>query len=265
MGGIAGLGVVIPHHSRRDLLPQALASVSGLPVWVVDDAPAGAEPCPLPDGVARLRTAGELGFARSCNLGLAAVQAAGLPMALLLNDDAAPQPGCVQALLAARQAHPEAGAAGPVLVDGEGRIESAGIRVHRRSARVRTSRHVPAAATAVDALSGACLLLDSGERLDERYRFGFEDIELCLRLRDRGSTSLLVPGARCTHSGGATLSRRSRAATRHALAGHLMLVEQRRWQRPLVLGWALLQVIREGGPRDRLAGLWEGWGDTRGF
>ncbi len=261
------VGVVIPHHSRADLLRRTLGTLSSRSVWVVDDSPAGMELelSELPTRVQVLRSVGEEGFARAANLGLEAVQAAGLPLALLLNDDAEPVDDCIDRLLAAFEARPHAGAVGPVLVDPLGRIESAGIRVHRRSARVHQQR-TPATTTAeVDALSGACLLLRSDQRFDEGYHFGFEDIALCLRLRSQGLAVLLEPGARCRHHGGATLSRCSRAATRHALAGHLRLVEDSRWQRPLVIGWALAQVIREGGPPERLLGLWEGWRDSRGF
>lgn len=242
-----------------------MAAVADHLTWVVDDSPTGLELDAVPQRVRVLRSTGEEGFARACNRGLAAVQQAGLPLALLLNDDAEPQGDCIQRLIQALVDHPETGAVGPVLVDREGRIESAGIRVHRHSARIHQLRRVPSEPVPVDALSGACLLLNSRERLDEHYRFGFEDIALCQRLRDDGRVVLLVPTARCAHHGGASLPRRSRRATRHALAGHLRLVSGRRWQRPLVLAWALAQVIREGGPAERLGGLWEGWRDSQGF
>ncbi len=259
------LGVVVPHHSRLDLLPGCLAAVRDWPIFVVDDSPHGMPAWEPPGGTTVLRSAGELGFAGACNLGLAAVQAAGLPRALLLNDDARPVGDCVQRLLRALDADPGAGAAGPLLVDAEGRVESAGIRVHRRSARVRQQRTAPTRTQSVDALSGACLVLASRERLDPAYRFGFEDIALCQRLREAGQRVLLVPEARCEHLGGGTIPRRSREASRHALTGHLRLVGPRRWQRPLALGWALAQVLREGGPPDRLVGLWEAWRDSGGF
>jgi N-acetylglucosaminyl-diphospho-decaprenol L-rhamnosyltransferase len=263
--GSPTLGVVIPHHSRGDLLPAALEAVRGHPVFLVDDSPEGLDPGTLPAGVTPLRAAGGGGFAQACNLGLAAVEAAGLSWALLLNDDARPAPGCLEALLAAAAANPHAAALGPLLLDPAGGIESAGIRVRRLSARVRQLRSLPAGIRAVDALSGACLLLEPQLRLDPSFPFGFEDIELCLRLRRGGREVLLVPEARCHHLGGATVPRDSRRATRHALAGHLRLVREHPWQRPLVLGWALAQVIREGGPAARIAGLWEGWRDSRGF
>jgi GT2 family glycosyltransferase len=261
----AELGVVIPHHSRIDLLSATLGVLHDRSVYVVDDSPLGLPHGALPPGVIVLRTSGEEGFARACNRGLAAVEAAGLGAALLLNDDARPLGDCIERLLRAFSEAPAVAAVGPVLVQPGGRVESAGIRIHRRSARVHQVVRVPASTTEVDALSGACLMLSSRERFDPCYHFGFEDIALCRRLRESGRRVLLVPGARCEHVGGATVPRRSRAATRHSLAGHLQLVGPRHWQRPLVIGWALAQVIREGGPPKRLLGLWEGWRDSLGF
>ena len=255
--------VVIPHHSQRELLQRALASAQGWPVFLVDDSPAGLPPQAKPTVHRLLRTAGSSGFAAACNAGLEAAQQAGFQWALLLNDDACLQPGCLEALLAAAGAHPDARALGPVLLDEQGQVESAGIRLHEHSGRIRLQQTVPRKIQAVHALSGACLLLESSQRFDERFHFGFEDLELCRRLRRRGHSVLLVPSARCVHRGGGTVPHRSREASRRALHGHLLLVGERPWRRPLVLAMALGQVLREGGPPERLLGLWQGWRDAR--
>jgi len=248
---------------RHDLLPEALAAVAGWPVFVVDDSPAGLLEGLLPAGVHLVRGPVGAGFAAACNRGLAAAEAAGFSRVLLLNDDARPAPGCVEALLQALEATPRAAAAGPVLIDPTGRVESAGLRLGRHSGRVRQLRRVPAATAEVDALSGACLLLVAGWRLDEAYTFGFEDLELGRRMRAAGRTLLLVPGARCAHMGGGTVPRRSREAARHALAGHLRLVGERPWRRGIALALAVAQILRERGPMDRLLGLRDGWRDAR--
>lgn len=260
MAGDAPLGVVIPHHSRADLLVLALRAVAAWPRLVVDDGPA-ARPSPvLPPGVELLRTTGEQGFARSCNLGLEHAQRRwGVPWVLLLNDDARPEPGCVEALLEAARAG--AGAAGPLLLDESGRVESAGLRLERWG-RVRQITRPPGRNTQVDALSGACLLVPADARLDPRFPHGFEDLALCRALAGAGRPCVLVPGARCVHRGGATLARRARRAQRHATHGHLRLVGGG-WRSPLVLGLGVLQVLREGGPAGRLLGIAEGWRDYR--
>jgi GT2 family glycosyltransferase len=234
--------VVIPHRRERKLLERALRAVNGWRVVVVDDTDDG-----LDLDVPKVRLGGGSGFARAANAGIAAVRT---PAALLLNDDAAPEPGCLDALAAA------GGLCGPVLVGPHG-VESAGIEV-RSWGRVRQRTRVPATDTFVDALSGACLHLPASARFDERFRHGCEDVELCRRL---GGARLVV-SARCWHDGGATVHRRSPEAQRHAVAGQLRLVEPG-WRDAVVIGLATAQVIRERGPVARLGAIRAGWRDAR--
>ena len=217
--------VVIPHHARRDLLERALLACEGWRVLVVDDTLDG-----LDLDVARVRAGGGVGFARAANLGLAAVTT---PFVVLLNDDAAPMEGCLDAL--ARRG----GLCGPVLVDPRGKVESAGMRVQRWG-RVVQRRDVPAVDRVVDALSGACLHLPARLRFDARFAHGGEDVELCRR----AGPAWLIAGARCLHEGGATLARDSAAAQRHAVSGQLRLVAPG-WRRAVVVGLNVAQVIRE--------------------
>lgn len=240
--------VVIPHGGRSALLGRSVASAHPHPVLVVDDSGTlGGEV---------LHTSGRVGFARACNLGLATAQARGFAWVLLLNDDAWPLDDCVATLLAAIR--PDIRLLGPVIV-GPGGVESAGIRYSERTARVVQRTRVPAGPTDVAALSGACLLARSDLRFSEDFPHAFEDVELGVRVRRAGGRVVLVPSARCWHQGGATVPRRSREATRDALIGHLRLVGDRPAQRMAALVYAGLQVLREGGPADRLAGLREAW------
>lgn len=242
--------MVIPHRRHRGLLDAALAAVSGWPVFVVDDTDAGVGE--VPALVERL--GGGQGFAAAANAGLARAAREGFEWAILLNDDAAPEPGSLAAMLAA--CGPGVGAVGPLIVGPEG-VESAGLRYSPRTGRLRQAVVVPPGIREVDALSGACLLLSTAERFDEGFRHGMEDVELCLRLRARGLRLLLEPRARCQHQGGGTVHRRSREATRHALAGHLRLVGDSSLRRGFVLALALAQIAREGGPAERLLGVVE--------
>lgn len=244
------------------MLRQALASVRGEEVVVVDDSDEGGLAADRAlAGVTVVRTPGGVGFARAANAGLAAGEARGWSVVLLLNDDAAVAPGAFEALCA--ELGPHVGAAGPVLEDPQGRVESAGVDV-RWWGRVRVrSGQPPAAPTSVSGLTGACLLLRPTERFDVAFAHGMEDLELCQRLRRRGLDLRLVPAARCRHVGGATLSRRSPAAQRHLVSGHLRLVGGGA-RTPVVLGLALAQVAREGGDPARLRAVWQGWQDWRG-
>jgi len=264
------LCVVIPHYSRADLLVEAVAAVRGWPVVVVDDSPAGLSErpggAPGLGGAQVVRAGGGSGFARAANRGLAVAEEGGFRWVLLLNDDAAPEAGCLEALLDAVSGEPgeagEAGqpvrAAGPVLLGPIG-VESAGIRYSERTGRLRQRTAAPDGVMDVDALSGACLLMPASARFDEGYTHGFEDVALALALRRAGGRVVIVPAARCRHIGGATLDRRSRAAARAAVQGHLRLVGRSRIRRAAVVGYALAQVARERGPAGRLLGIWEGW------
>jgi GT2 family glycosyltransferase len=205
-----------------------------------------------------VRTEGSLGFAKACNRGLEHVEAQGFLWALLLNDDARLEAGALETLLGAVQNRPDVDAAGPLL-QGPSGLESAGLCLSPRTARLVQRKDIPERPAPVMALSGACLLLRSHLRFDEGFPHGFEDVDLGLRIRGQGQKSLLVPDANCWHQGGATVNRRSPRATRDALRGHLRLVEGSTHKRALVLGYALGQVLREGPRLSRLGALWQGW------
>lgn len=242
--------VLIPHHSQRDCLDRCLRAVEKWPVLVVDDSPAGLNGL----DVETIRTEGSIGFAKAVNRGLAFLEANGVKRVLILNDDAVVHPDCVLKLRAAWCT--EDGALGPVLADGQGRRWS-GIEVSR-SGRVRMRAGVKGGR--VDAVSGACLLMRVTERFDSDFVHGFEDIELCLRLRRKGALVRIVSDALCTHAGGATIDARSRFAQRAALSGHLRLVD-RRWKRGFVVALAVGQVVRERGPASRFLGIVDGCRD----
>ena len=99
-------------------------------------------------------------------------------------------------------------------------------------------------------------------RFDSRFVHGMEDIDLCMRVRASGGTVHVIPAAECIHEGGATLSERAPTAQRHAVAGHLRVVGGG-WRTLPVLGLALAQVIREGGPRTRIPAVFAGYRDYR--
>ncbi len=246
------LVVVVPSAGRVEVT-ATLEAVRGWPLLWVDDAPGGGR---APTGVEALATDGR-GFAGAANAGLEGASQRGFAWALLLNDDAAPRPGCIAALRAAVE---EDGvvAAGPVL-ESPGGVESAGLAFNPTTARLRQTTEVPVEVCTVDALSGACLLVPTTVRFDEGFPHGFEDVDLALRLRRAGGRLVVVPAARCWHEGGGTVSRRSREAARDALRGHLRLAGRSPLRRTLVVAYALAQIIREGGPVHRLLGVWEGW------
>lgn len=257
--------VVIPCHHRLDLLERALNALPGREVLVVDDSPDGRV---RPRGVDRVRTMGEVGFASAANAGIAAAEADGSSHVFLLNDDAVPSNDCLDRLAEAWTE--DTGVVGPLIYGPEG-LESAGFELSWWG-RVRSRRTLGRDARAeamrrgevveVAAISGAAMLLSSCTRLDPAFRHGFEDLALCRSLRASGRRVLLAPAARVLHLGGGTVERTSREAQRHAISGHLRYLGGG-WRGGVAVGLAVAQVIREGGPPDRLAGLRDGVRDWR--
>lgn len=168
--------------------------------------------------VLALDPGGNVGFARGNNAGIRATSS---DLVLLLNPDTEVPDGALPQLVAALLADPGAAAAGPRLVDGDGRVELSfgpmigpwGEFTQRRLVRAYESgapwavARVEAATTRPgprDWVSGACLLvrradLEAVGLLDERYFLYTEDVDLCAALRARGRRVLFVPGVVVRH------------------------------------------------------------------
>ena len=181
----------------------------GVPVVVVDNDGAGA-PTPVDRGrpaLRVLREARNLGFGTACNRGAAL---ADTPLLLFLNPDARLRPGALAALVAAADAHPDAVAFNPLIVDGRGRphAKRRSVLLPRREwlsrGEARTAREAPV-------LSGAALMVRRGAfeavgGFDERIFLYHEDDDLSLRLRRLGPLRL-VPNAVVEHAEGRSSGR----------------------------------------------------------
>lgn len=166
------------------------------------------------------------GFASGNAIGLGAFR---WDRALFLNSDAELTPGCLAALHAVLDARPDAGLAGPRIVDSHGRsqhsafryrtplgelLESADLAALRSGLR----RHDPLLAPPLDRpsddaqwLSFACVLVRSEvfERigpLDDGYFLYFEDIDFCRRAREAGWRLVYEPRAIAIHDEGQSSS-----------------------------------------------------------
>jgi len=134
------------------------------------------------------------GFARATNSGAAVAQGDWL---CLLNNDVELTAGAMTEMLAVAQANPRAGIVGNVQVYADsGHVDHAGIKfidrgypVHERPTIDQITQR--AAATSSVAVTAACCLVRRNwfinvGGLDDRYRNGFEDVDLCLRAREAG-------------------------------------------------------------------------------
>jgi GT2 family glycosyltransferase len=157
------------------------------------------------------------GFARGNNAALALADPS-RPLALLLNDDASPAPGCLRALVAAAVRHPAFDVFAPLVLRAAdpGRIDAAGIGLSwkGRGKQLREGKEVfSGEPREVPGAPGSALLfrkaiLPPGEPLfDEAFFFNNEDTDRFLRWCLRGHRCLLVPEAKALHAGSSSSSR----------------------------------------------------------
>ncbi len=210
--------VVIPTFNGAHLLSACLEALLAHPpercewrIVVVDDASGD-------DTVARFRDLDERvavvarerngGFATACNDG---ARAAGeVDHLVFLNNDTVPIPGWLDALLEDAEAHPEAAAIGSKLLFPDGTIQHAGIAIgedrwpHHIYAGLPGEHPAANRAGPVVAATAACLLVrraafEEMGGFDTAFHNGYEDVDLCLRLRERGHEIRYCPGSVLYH------------------------------------------------------------------
>ncbi len=179
-----------------------------------------------------LHNAKNLGFAVASNQG--SRDAVG-DFLLYLNPDCLVEPETIPALLQCLKNDPQVGMVGGLILNPDGSeqrgcrravptpwkslVNSLGLKAlsrlypHIFSDFRLDQKPLPEQAVAVDAISGACMLVsraalaDVGP-LDEGYFLHCEDLDWCMRFRQRGWKIMFVPHARLYHSKGACSSSR---------------------------------------------------------
>jgi GT2 family glycosyltransferase/glycosyltransferase involved in cell wall biosynthesis/tetratricopeptide (TPR) repeat protein len=153
------------------------------------------------------------GFARACNQGANVAEGEHL---LFLNNDTEPRAGWLDALVATLESDSSIGAVGGKLLYPDGTIQHAGV-VLCRDEKVNDPllpRHVFSGEPAdkaeanvtreFQALTAACVLV-RGEAFrqaggfDENFWNGYEDMDLCFRLRDKGWKLVYQPASVVMH------------------------------------------------------------------
>ncbi len=219
------VSIVIPVYDRLDLTRQCLTSL-----W--KHTPAGAAEIIVVDNGSTDGTTEEMrelheegritavlneenqGFARACNQGAAA---ASHPYVLFLNNDTEVSEGWLEPLVDTLDLDARVGAAGSLLLFPDGTIQHAGvalIREDRPEGQLFGARHMcyrkpadfpPARKPQLmRCLTAACLLVrrDAFEDVggfDEEYWNGFEDVDLCLKLDEKGWNLVYRPESVLVH------------------------------------------------------------------
>jgi len=268
--------VVIPTLNARELLRDALASLAGERVVVVDNASTDGTAEMVErefPGVRLLRNAENLGFGRAVNQGAAEAEG---DVLMLVNNDVVCEPGFVARLCAPFEDE-RVGMAAGVLVQAAAPelIDSAGIEIDPtlRAFDYLWNQPVGELERAADPLGpcgGAAAYRLSAFReaggFDETFFAYWEDVDLALRLRLAGWDCRLAAGARALHRHGATLGASSPAARRLEAFGRAYVLAKHRvprGPRVALLDWPALLVHalvrRELAPiRERQRGLREG-------
>ena len=207
MPASARCGVVIPSYNGAHLLRTCLETLLANPpascswrIVVVDDASSDRTVDQLADYtdhvtvVARDRNAG---FATASNDGARAAGA--VDHLVFLNNDTVPIAGWLDALVETAELHPNAGAVGARLLFPNGTLQHAGVAIgqdgwpHHLYAGFPGEHPAVTKSKDVVAATAACLLFRRPlfEQLggfDAAYHNGYEDVDLCLRLRELGHT-----------------------------------------------------------------------------
>ena len=149
-----------------------------------------------------IRNQENLGFAKACNQG---AQAARGKYLVFLNNDTVPLDGWLRALVAEVDGHPEVGIAGSKLLYGDGTVQHAGVVFLRSQLSPyhiysKASADLPAVNVRREfqVVTGACMLVRSQlfnelGGFHEGFRNGFEDVDLCLRAREKGYRVVYQP------------------------------------------------------------------------
>ena len=215
------ISVVIPVFNKWELTKACLESLaqhtpSGVvEVIVVDNgstdetahdlAPLGKQL--FGDLFAPIRWEENRNFGPACNAGAAAARA---PMLFFLNNDTLLTPNWLPPLLEAFEGDSRLGAAGPLLLYENGKVQHMGVTFHSPFGVSHLYAHFPAAHRVVtqkrtlQALTAAALMVpktlfqDCGGFYLE-YRNGFEDVELSLRIVQQGRTLQCIPASKIIH------------------------------------------------------------------
>ncbi|MEW6599421.1 MAG: glycosyltransferase [Nitrospirota bacterium] len=214
-----GVSIVIPVFNNIKYTMQCLEAVAAntayepYEVVIVDNGSTDGTKeylASLSGDVRILSNDTNLGFAPACNQGARAAQG---DYIVFLNNDTVPQPGWLENMVKVVREMPEAAIVGSKLLYPDDTIQHAGVVFDVRDSRLLLS-HIyrcfdkdhPAVnhMREFNAVTAACMLVrkevffDLG-MLDEGYKNGYEDVDFCLKAREKGHKIIYNPGSVLYH------------------------------------------------------------------
>ena len=220
----AHTAIVIPAHGQAGLTRACLGALArqelgDVEVVLVEDGPAGgaaAIPEALARRVQRVRRESQGGFSSACNEGARASRADHI---VFLNNDTLPADGWLAALLAYSESRPRAAVVGAKLLWPDNTVQHAGIVFGCDRNAYHLYEGFPHDHPAVNvsrelqAVTAAAVLVrrdafDTVGGFDEGFVNGWEDVDLCLRIREVGWQVHYCHDAVVLHLESATRGRR---------------------------------------------------------
>jgi GT2 family glycosyltransferase/radical SAM superfamily enzyme YgiQ (UPF0313 family)/Flp pilus assembly protein TadD len=222
------VSIVIPVWNKMDLTVQCLTKLAEVTqgvdyeVIIVDNGSTDGTPDflrTLGGDVQLILNQENVGFAKACNQG---AQAARGKYLVFLNNDTIPQPHWLKPLVSEVDEHPEVGIVGSKLLFADGSVQHAGVvfmRSHRSAYHIY--RLAPSTSPFVNqrrefqAVTAACLLIrrelfEAVNGFDEQFINGFEDVDLCLKVREKGAHVIYQPRSVVYHLESQTPGRNDR-------------------------------------------------------
>lgn len=228
------VSIVVVNYNAGSLLLECVSAglEQAQEVVVVDNASADGSMealvahFPSEGRLKTIRSSRNLGFAAGCNLG--ACSATGSHI-FFLNPDCVLQPGSLQRMVEVLEANPAAGMVGGLLIDTNGTEQGGGRRamptpwrslvratgLYRFADRCPSlffdfhlhKKPLPVVPVEVEAISGALMLvrreaIEDVGLWDEGYFLHCEDLDWCMRFRQKGWKILFVPDAPVVHKKG---------------------------------------------------------------
>lgn len=218
------VSIVIPSRDQGEMVGRCLGSIrrrtahAAYEIVVVDDHTT--DPLALHAfgiyGARALPLEGAFTFSAACNQGARASR--GALLLFLNNDTEVTEPDWLQRLSLWFE-EPEVGVVGPVLTYPDGRVQHAGVVLGARGTADHVMRGFEAgvdgyagslcAAREVSAVTGACLMMRRGDfaavgGFSTDYARHYQDVDLCLRVRERGQSVVCTPRPRLIHHEGLT-------------------------------------------------------------
>lgn len=260
------VSAIVPTHDGRELLATLLTGLAektdypDLEVVVVDNASsdgtlAWLESESFPFALIAVRNARNVSFSAAMNVGASRSTA---ELLLLLNNDVEPIESSWLRRLVASLQRPGVAIAGAVLVDPDREsVTGRGVAVQHDGIAFRLDRGVLRPALRglgddvaevigedgeVAAVAAACALLRKQEferigGFDERFRYGGEDIDLCLKLSERGGAVVMSRSSILLHRPLSTRRGSAEGSGEAIRANHTVLLE--RWGPALRREYAL--------------------------